>query len=564
MRSIVVSAALALFVAAPAVLRADVEAVNKYLGEATELAEKGSMFYEDANSKLELAEASLDDVPEAQKPTLKAKIEALKSKIAGAADAQEKSVRERDLKQAMKDAEEAIGNLATWSGAASTVKELLDDPKTAALLGADQVANYRKQFATFSKLHSTKALKENLANARQQVEELEKSWAERQKELKDGDASPNSKEAALTDTSRDLEGIDRTFADMPADNADVKSLLARVEKVKSELGTAASGALAGDVMDRINRFLESYSSEFEGMDAETGDQTWTDYKEKRELAIGKTEDFVSRVGDFLKTLSEDDSYKAAKEAPAVKAKVAELAAKVEAGKAKIKKNCEALVAALEKTKVNKDNESDASLLHDQVRNAMGEESEDGKTMLARLDKLTSDFTDAGAAADAEKLAYYKSMTEKADAAWPEMMAKYDVVEDFDPNNYKDFKGKFIKIETDNLMGWRFKPGDFPFATTLNGKPIAGKYDPAVAKALKEIESKLGRSIGDSDEDGRWTVICRVEGNTGTLYQKSETGGDVTVDGSKVGTWSGTKVDPVESPIVTVVAAKAGPLAASTK
>jgi len=39
---------------------------------------------------------------------------------------------------------------------------------------------------------------------------------------------------------------------------------------------------------------------------------------------------------------------------------------------------------------------------------------------------------------------------------------------FDPDNAAAFKGKLIRFETDNLMGWRIKPGDFAFAATIDG------------------------------------------------------------------------------------------------
>jgi polyhydroxyalkanoate synthesis regulator phasin len=558
----IVLAAAGLSLAFTPCLRADVEAVNKYLGEATELVDKGSMFYEDARGKIELAEASMDDVPAGEKAALKAKIDALKSKIDGAANEQDKKILESKLKRAMDEAEGSIGNLVTWKGAASAVTEILDDPKTTTLLGADAVATAKKQFATFQKLNGGKALKANLEQATTQVEELEKSWAEHKTEMSAADASPNTKESAITDTGRDLEGIERAFTDLPADNSDVKALRARVDKVKADVTAAAGSAMSDEAITRINRFLELYANEFDGMDAEVGAKTVAEYRTKRQLGTAKTEEYVSRVGGFLADADKDETLAATKDVPAVKAKLDELKSKVAAGRAKLKANAEALVAGFEKEKATADLVSDASMLHDQVRNSLGEETPEAKTLMARLDKYEADFKNAGEAADAAKVEYYKKMTEQANKAWPDMMAKFDVTEGFDPNNYKDFKGKYIKITTDNLMGYHFKPGDFPFATTLNGKPVAGKYDPAVAAALAEVEGKIGRGIGDSDDDGKWTVICRVEGTTGTLYQKSDTGGDLTVDGSKVGTWSGTKVDPVESPIVTVVALKAGPVAAA--
>lgn len=125
---------------------ADVQSVNQYLKDATDLADKGTQFYDDASKKLELADASLDDVPAAEKPALQGKIAALKSKIAESSNAQEKQIIQRRAKDALSDAEGAIGNLATWSGAAERFTKLMSDPKTKAALGDQTFADYQRQF----------------------------------------------------------------------------------------------------------------------------------------------------------------------------------------------------------------------------------------------------------------------------------------------------------------------------------------------------------------------------------------------------------------------------------
>jgi hypothetical protein len=157
--------------------------------------------------------------------------------------------------------------------------------------------------------------------------------------------------------------------------------------------------------------------------------------------------------------------------------------------------------------------------------------------------------------DAAKDAYYKKMTAAASAKWEELAKDFKVEEGFDANDPAAFKGKLIQVETDNLMGYRFKPGDFAFATTLDGNPVAGKYDPTVAKAIKAVQAKLGRDLGDSDDDGKWTIIARVEGTKGKLTKKVKVEADV--DGAKV---SGEKAETVDAPIITIVAAHCGPLA----
>ena len=179
--------------------------------------------------------------------------------------------------------------------------------------------------------------------------------------------------------------------------------------------------------------------------------------------------------------------------------------------------------------------------------------------------LAIGFVGAIRAADddeAAREAYYKKMTEAAEAKWPAMEKKFKPIEDFDPSDPAAFKGKIIRIETDNLMGYRFKPGDFPFATTLDGTPIAAKFDPVVKAAVAQIEKRLDRSLGDNDDDGRWTIFARVEGTKGKLQRKVNVEGTVTDKAGNSAKLKGEKVETVEAPIITILAARIGPLAVS--
>ena len=546
-------------------VRADVASATKYIDEATELVGKGQQFFADATAKLELADASMDDVPDAAKPALKAKIDGLKAQIASAAGAEDKAKIQRQFDRLMQDTEESIGNMATWPGNSDKLTELLNDPATTAALGEPAVTAAKKKFATFAKVHGGKALKTNLATATDQVAELEKSWAEHKTKLAETDATPEGRTQELDSAQRDFDGIARFFKDLPADNADVKALQARVDKVKSEMAAAAGNASVAEVVRRIDSYLDLYKNEYDGMEAETTTPSWASYKSSANsdaLGVTKTKAFYSRMGEFLTTLQKEDAYVAAKDQPAVKAKVADLQKRVAAAHDTIKKNAEAVVAGLEAEKVNASNAGRASQLHDEVRNALGESTDEGKGLMARIDKVNADFKNAGEKANANKDAYYKSLTEQANKAWPDMASKFQTVDGFDPNKAADFKGKYVKFIGNNLIGWHYKTGDFDYATQVNGLPVAGHYDPAIKAAIKEVEAKLGRQIGDDDNDGEWTVIARVEGSTGQLTKMERRSGDVTVDGSKVGTVESTVDRPMDAPIVTVVAVKAGPVAAA--
>jgi hypothetical protein len=234
--------------------------------------------------------------------------------------------------------------------------------------------------------------------------------------------------------------------------------------------------------------------------------------------------------------------------------------------AKVLKAATTVVEQAEKTTFTNDNRGYLNSLPDDIRVALGEKSPEGQALRARAQKLMDNYAASlKAAEEADKVAYQK-MIDDATKAWPAIRDKYKTETGFDPNNPKAFAGKLIKIsDTDNLMGFRFKVGDFPFATTINGIPIAGKYDPVVGKAVEEVEAKIKHSLGDYDPDGKWEVIARVEGGTGQMMARKTEQGDVrTTGGERVGTVTHEYAEPVTAPIVTIVAAHCGPLSVSTE
>jgi len=163
------------------------------------------------------------------------------------------------------------------------------------------------------------------------------------------------------------------------------------------------------------------------------------------------------------------------------------------------------------------------------------------------------MTSAAALAEMPAATYQKRSADAA-AAWPAIAAQFHPETGFDPNDPKAFKGKTIHITTDNLIGYRFSPGSFPFATTLNGLPVAGTFDPPVAAAVEKIQKELGRDLGDNDDDGKWEVFAVVEGSVGELSKRDQADGNI--GGIAV---SAEGHHGVSAPIVRIVAAHCGPL-----
>ena len=149
---------------------------------------------------------------------------------------------------------------------------------------------------------------------------------------------------------------------------------------------------------------------------------------------------------------------------------------------------------------------------------------------------------------------YRQFSSEAAARWPALAEKYQPETGFDPHNPMAFKGKVIHITTDNLIGYKFSPGTFPFATTINGLPVAGTFDPTVAAAVVKIERELGRALGDNDDDGKWEVFAVVEGTMGELSKREEVEAQVGNETLRAEGHRG-----VAAPIVRIIAAHCGPL-----
>jgi len=319
-----------------------------------------------------------------------------------------------------------------------------------------------------------------------------------------------------------------------------------------------------DKVAELQRAWDSYKDEWTGWEKETTGPSFEDYRTKQSeemssMLAPKSKALISRANQWLKNRDEDENFKKMQSAAEIKAIVAQVTKDRDAALAKMEKFSDSFLGEAEKLTLNENNVSAIKRFEDSLKNNI-----EGSSKLEAYDKralaLIAKFENAGKAAEGAAAEYYKTMTEKATAAWPDMKAKFTVTEGFDPNKPGDFKGKYITITTDNLMGYKFNTGDFPFATTLSGIPIAGKFDPAVASAVKEVQTRMGRALGDSDDDGKWEVIAIVEGTMGKLSKRVNVEGKIKDEAGNTAMVTGEKAEIVDAPIITIVAAHCGPLA----
>jgi hypothetical protein len=545
---------------------ADEKGAKDYIDAAKQAIESNDL--DTAKSKLELAETELDGVDANVKEPLSGRIAELKAKITAATAAADKPKYKRKLDNVMREAEGSIGNLVTWGGAETAANELFSDPAAQAALG-DELTAAKKKFATFKKLNTKKAEVQLSEQAEANVKDLEAKWAETKAKITAADASPNAKESAISDMDDAIKSSRRSLEQFGPKSDAKDAFAARVDKVAAEYTKLALADKAKEKAADLQRAWDSYKDDWDGWQSETDSPTLAAYSSESSekmsaLGLPKTRQLISRANQWLDNRKDDQDFQQLQAAPEIKAIYDKVVADRDTAWKKMGKNAEAILSAAEKKKPLDQNTLDAvSKFSDSLKNNL-EGSDAVAELTARADKLTKGAADAATGADAEKAAFYKQSTEKAAADWPAMKAKFSTEDGFDPTSPAAFKGKLIVINTDNLMGYRFKPNDFPFATTLNGVPVAAKYDAQVAAAIKAIEDKLGRSLGDDDNDGKWEIIAKVTGTTGQLIKKQQVEGTVKDDAGNTATVTGERAETVTAPIITIIAAHCGPLAVANE
>lgn len=457
----------------------------------------------------------------------------------------------RRADSALEEVREAVHNRVTFEGHAADLERLLADYQ--GVLGKQQVDDYRDALASARSEYQRFAAAEDGERLATAVGELEGAW----EAFRAGQAemSPNSRDGAIEDLRRDIDRLRGELAKLPASAA----LGARIEAVAVAFETAVGGAQAAAELASLREYWQRDAGETEGWESETPVDlaTYASTRSQQVDAFGlpKTLERFELATHKLAQAREEG-------APA--AWIAELEAVRAATRAKLLPAVQSLVAAAS-TRAADDAAARESLtrLEEQLRVSLGAETDAGFGTLARQ---ASEWLAAAAAADTSseegRARWYQQMKVSAAAAWPQMEGQFEVARGFDPAAPGAMEGQLIRIETDNLMGWRFKVGDFPFATTINGLPVAATYDPVVADAIAAVEAKMGRALGDSDDDGRWTVIAQVTGQQGRMQLRKQVEGDIrdASSGEKLGTYRGEEAEAVDAPIVRIVAAHVGPLA----
>ena len=555
-RIFALAVASGLILVAPSMVRADGQAAQSYLREAQDLIDQNDL--PGAADKLDLAETELDDATPPEKATIQASIDAARQQITQATAAADKPKYQRKLKNAMDEAEQSIGNLVTWKSAADAVNDVLNDPAAKAALGSELDAAAKK-FATFQRLNARKASVQIEAQVEVALKATEQEWAETKAKIAAGSADDDM----LQSTQENLAETRRQIASLEKEDARLKEFTDRLEKVASEFTKLALAGRVKDVTEALHRKIDTYQDDWKGYEKETAGPTWDQYRgqtsEKMSAFLApRTREFVMRMDEFLKNLANDDDYQSVQGDAGVKAIVDDVKAKRDAAYAKLIKFVGAVVDGALKSPAKENDAVDR--LKDDVRVAIGEQSPEAAALKTSLEQKLAGTATAAAGAEDAKAKLVVMLHDKADAAWPKLHEGISATTDYDMSKLDKFKGKNISFTADNLMGYRFKPGDFYFATTLGGIPVAGRMDPGLMKQITATENAIGRALGDDDADGRWEVIAVVTDRKAKLMAKRQVEATGKIDNSIDVKLKGDYAEPVDAVVIDIIAAKIGPFA----
>lgn len=461
----------------------------------------------------------------------------------------------RRVESALEEVQGSVNNRVTFEGHAADLDQTLSDYQS--LLSMQEVERYRDALAAARAEYQRFADGEDIQRLDADVVALEGQWQQLQPQLSTDELSPNSREAAIEDLRREVERLNQARSKLSGTRAD--ALGQRIDSLAQAFETAVGGAEAAAQLASLREYWQRDSVETVGWEQERAID-FTSYASTRSqssdaFGLPRTLELYQLATSKLEQAREES-------APA--AYIAELETiradtrgRLMTALRQLVDSGSALAASDERTR------EAMARLDEALRVTLNAEQDaEFQALAARTGEWLKAAIDADTSSEEGRARYYERMKVSAAAAWPQMESQFAVERGFDPTNPGAMEGKLIRVETDNLMGWRFKVGDFPFATTLSGLPVAAIYDPAVEAAIADIEGKLGRALGDSDDDGRWTIIAQVTGKMGRMQLRKQIEGDIrdSSSGEKLGTYSGEEAQAVDAPILRIVAAHVGPLA----
>src|SRR5581483_4174298 len=218
---------------------------------------------------------------------------------------------------------------------------------------------YKQQAEKYRQMGKKAQVDRNIDPMYNNLADLEKETRDKLKELKtdnEGQAQMNAESI-----EQSLSSFEQRIAELPTDNPKVKEMHTRLDKLKAEYQQVAGAVGVAQKVQRLKDNWDLYKNEYDGWDKETAGPTFDEYgkvqgnTDMHAFKMPASVALIKRADDYMKNLSEDESYKQVATNPDVKAVVDGIAKMRAACYAKVLKAATTVVEGAEKTTFTNDN-----------------------------------------------------------------------------------------------------------------------------------------------------------------------------------------------------------------
>jgi hypothetical protein len=493
-------------------LAGDVQVAERFLKQVEEDLAPDGKGASQAELDMNNVQEQLEGVDAAQRKPLEARIAEAKKKIDVGLAGEKRDLLMRNLRRDIDNAKDNVTSEDAVEGAYKHVSEVLDGEDGKKLItGVDrksllaEVAGLRKTMRAAVAKRETERVEEILKKVDEQTPAiLEK--------LKDN-ATRGGAETDAGWLLRELDRAEATLKEFPKDLPKTRELIDRHAKASARLLGPLKAEEREQIVGRSRQEWAEDVAKAAGWEKEQPNPSYGKFLSETvsgsSLGLEHTEQALRASNGWLTNEVTKAMIKAFPEDPEVLKMVAEAGAMKDGAAQKIAAAIHALVTEARKTAPTEAVRSKFDVLHTDL-NPMLYGSSVRESAMAEVQTLLDEWEASRVAETKAKQELYNKLAAQADAAWGKTSPRYDSLPTIDP--LKASEGQVIRLKgVYNRTGWEFPEGEYDFVAKVNGTPVAGKFDPAIRKAIEEAEKSTGRSVGDTlDFVATVEGKCRVE------------------------------------------------------
>ena len=447
---------------------------------------------------LQMAQESIDGVKAELRPAITALLLGIGKQLAAGAQANARHDVLKEFEERLPLLEKAI---ADKDDLTSQLKELDDSTAKAnrcQALTREELFALRKHLARHRESAIKHAADEARTRATAELAELERAFAGLRTEFVSTTVA--TRDSAFAKFGEARASIRDALARIPEADSGARTIREKLAKLEVDWESEFTKTYGSGILERTKHVWESTLGEFEDWEKETGTATLADYVNIdgsyiSQLNLPKCAALINRANLWLAFVGTDPEFTQAKTHPELVRLTNTVRAQRDTALARMTAGAQTLVAEAEKTGIADEKARDRlGVLVDWDLRIVLQDTPKQWDLVARLYKLLDAF-DRKALGDDKALEQIRSNALKsAEANWLRMSSLVPILGGFEPTQAGKFKGPWVRLEKLRERTADFRPGDHDLVFTTEGCTFAGKYEPALAKALEVAFARSGARL----------------------------------------------------------------------